>query len=517
MRSTGLIATALVLGAGLVAAPAMAQPKTVLNVGMASADAGKLDPHLSATTPDKALFQWMFNGLVRFKPGSMNIELLEPDLAESWEASSDRKSWVFALRHGVQCHQGYGELTSADVVYSLQRSADPKRSSFSSDYKDFAAVEADGPYTVKITLKNAVPSLLGLVANYHGGNIVCKKAAEELGENFATKPIGTGPFAFQELKSKEATILAANKQYFRGAPKLERIVYRYIPSDASRDLAYQSGEIDMLYGTQSDTWVERMKQLPNTEVMVFEPAELTLLSINVTKPPLDNIKVRQAIAHAINRKEIVKFNGTQVSRAGKSIVPIGYLGFSEDVPLLPYDVNKAKELLKEAGYPNGLTIKMIQTNLPGMLRSMEVVQAQLRRAGITLEFDVVEHATFHANIRKDLSPLVDYAAARFPVADTYLTQFFHSASIVMTPTAVTNFSHCNMADQEIEQARSEPDVAKQKALWKTAQQKLMSAVCAVPMHEALLVWARRSNLDLGYKLEGALSLGPPVIETTQFR
>ena len=127
------------------------------------------------------------------------------------------------------------------------------------------------------------------------------------------------------------------------------------------------------------------------------------------------------------------------------------------MPLLPYDPEKAKALLKEAGYPNGLTIKIIHTNLPGMLAMMEVTQAQLRKVGITLDMEVVEHATYHANIRKDMSPIVHYSAARFPVADVYLTQFYHSRSIVGTPTAVTNFSHCNDADAEIDAARVEPD------------------------------------------------------------
>src|SRR6202007_228633 len=107
-------------------------------------------------------------------------------------------------------------------------------------------------------------------------------------------------------------------------------------------------------------------------------------------------------------------------------------------------------------------------SLPAMLSTMEIVQAQLKRVGINLELQVVDHPTFHAQIRKDLSDVVMYAASRFPVADVYLTQFFHSRSIVQTPTAVTNFSHCGDADQEIDAARVEPDPAKQKALWLAA-------------------------------------------------
>jgi peptide/nickel transport system substrate-binding protein len=120
-------------------------------------------------------------------------------------------------------------------------------------------------------------------------------------------------------------------------------------------------------------------------------------------------------------------------------------------------------------------------------------------------------------IRQDLSPLVYYGAARFPVADIYLTQFFLSRSIVKTPGAVTNFSHCDVADKEIDAARVETDRAKQLALWAEAQKKIVAAVCAVPMFETLQVYARHDNLDYGYKLTGSLSLGPKVTEATHFQ
>ena len=106
------------------------------------------------------------------------------------------------------------------------------------------------------------------------------------------------------------------------------------------------------------------------------------------------------------------------------MVPRGYLGFTKDVDLPAHDIAKAKALLKDAGYPDGLTVKVIQSQLPEMLTAMQVFQAQLKKVGINLDLQVVEHATFHAQIRQDLSPLVYYSAARFPIADVTLTQFF---------------------------------------------------------------------------------------------
>jgi peptide/nickel transport system substrate-binding protein len=495
----------------------LAHAKSQLVIGVGSSDAGRLDPHLAPAYSDKQIFLLLFNGLVRLKPGTADISQIEPDLAQSWTSSADGKQWTFKLRQGVQCHHGFGPLTSEDVVYSLQRAADPKRSSFSADFAAFDKVEALDPQTVQITLKNPVPSLLGLLINYHGGNIVCKKAAEEMGEGFQRKPVGTGPFMFDQYQAQQFTRVVANKDYFRGAPKLESVTVRYIPSDASRDLAFQAGEIDIIYGKQDETWLERIKRLPNTAGVAMEPAELTSIYLNISSPPLDDIRVRQAFAHAIDRNAILKLRGPNTNRAPQSVIPIGNLGFSSDMPLPAYDVEKAKTLLAQAGHKDGLTLKAIQSTLQTLMSTMEAAQAQLKRAGINLVIEPVDHPTYHAQIRKDLSQVVLYQAARFPVADVYLSQFFYSPSTVGSPKAVTNFSHCNVADAEIEQARSATDPEQQKAAWKEAQRKIIEALCAVPVIENLQLWAYRKTVELGYELKGSLNLSVPITETTLVR
>lgn len=492
--------------------PALAD--TVLNIGMAAADIGQIDPHRATTTQDKPVVSWICNGLVRFKPGSASLEQLEPDLATSWDKSADGKTWVFHLRQGVKFHGDWGELTADDVVYSLKRASDPKTSSFSSDYAVIDSIEAVDPLTVKIVLKKPIPSLLGLVANYHGGNVISKKAAEALGADFRTKPVGTGPFMIAEYKSNESLTLVANKAYFRGVPKTDKIVYRFIPADASRDLAFLSGELDIVYGGQDQRWVDRMAKEPNVKVEVVTPAELSILHLNETMKPLDDIRVRQAIAYAIDRKQLAAFKGAATAIPAVSVVPTGYLGTDETAKLFPYDPAKAKELLKEAGYPNGVAVKSIQTSLPTMLTAAQVVQSQLKKVGIDLQLEVVDHQSYHAQIRKDMSGATYYSAARFPVADVYLRQFYYSPSIVGKPTAVVNFSHCAVADAEIEAASVEVDAAKQKELWKTAQQKIIDDVCAVPLYEQLQVWASKTNVDFGYDFKAAIHLGPVITELT---
>ena len=496
--------------------PALAQ-KTTLIVGLASADAGVLDPHINSSTPGKSFLQQVFNGLVRLKPGEISPDQIEPDLAASWTTSPDGKVWTFNLRKGVQCHHNFGEFTSADAVFSLQRAATRATSSFSSDYADFDRVEAVDRHTVRITLKNTIPSLLGVVMNYHGGQMVCKAAVEQLGEEgFRRRPIGTGPFAFAEYVPQQYGKLVAHDQYFRGKPVFREITYRLIPSDSARDLAFQAGELDMIYARQNQASFARLKQMPGVKAYAMNPAEMSVIHLNKTMPPLNDIKVRQAIAHALDRDGIHEFRGRDITRQAVSVVPSGYLGTLANAPLLPHNLQRARQLLTEAGHPNGITIRTIHTTLPGMLTFMEAAQAQLKRAGINLEITPVEHATFHQQIRQNLSQVVHFQAARFPVADVYLSQFFHSRATVGSPTAVTNFSHCSAGDAEIDAARAETNAQKQVALWHEAQRKIINDVCAIPMNESLQLWALKDSLDLGYPIKGALNLGPGVLETSRF-
>lgn len=517
MSKKNILASAISLAALIVTSGAAVAQKTTLNVGLASADVGVLDPHMNSSTPGKGFLQQIFNGLVRLKPGEISPAQIEPDLAESWTSSPDGKVWTFTLRKGVQCHHNFGEFTSADAVFSLQRAGTRETSSFSSDYAAIEKVEAVDKYTVRITLKNQIPSLLGVVMNYHGGQMVCKAAIDQMGQDgFRKKPVGTGPFSFAEYVPQQYGKLVANDTYFRGKPNFREITYRMIPSDAARDLAFQSGELDLYYTRQDQTTFNRVKAMPGVKALAMNPAEMSVIHLNMTIPPLDNIKVRQAIAHAIDRDGIHQFRGRETSRQAVSVVPSGYLGTNAKAPLLPHNIQKAKDLLAEAGHPNGITIKTIHTTLTGMMSFMEAVQAQLKRANINLEITPVEHATFHQQIRQNLSQVVHFQAARFPVADVYLSQFFHSRAIVGTPTAVTNFSHCKVADAEIDAARSETDQAKQVALWEAAQTKIVNEVCAIPVNESLQLWAHRDTFDLGYQVNGALNLAPGILETSKF-
>jgi peptide/nickel transport system substrate-binding protein len=497
----------MLAGAAMIALASGAASAQVLRVGQAGQDMGTTDPHRATATQDKGPLSWTYDGLVRFPPGSADPARLEPDLAQSFERSADGLTYTFRLRPGVRFHDG-SPLEAEDVVFSLRRAADAQRSAFAADYSPLAAVELVDAMTVRVRLKEAVAGALGLFANYHGGLIVSRRA------DAGGQAPGTGPFRLAATGGGQARLVAFD-DHWRGRPALRGVDLRFVNSDATRELAYTANELDLIIGRREQRWVERMRAMPNTVVEVFSPGEFRTLLINRRSPPLDDARVRRAIQHAVDPTAIARFVGLDVATPWPSPVPPGYLGATQEVPRFAPDVNRARALLAEAGHANGLTIRAVVSSISAQQPIMEVIQAQLRRANIRLEMDVVEHATYHARIRQDLSQLTFYGAARYPVADSYLTQFYHSRSAPGRPTMSLNFAHCDAADAEIDAARAEPDEAKQQALWATAQRKILEAGCAIPLFDLRQVWVRRANLNLGYRLEGALNLAPAITHATR--
>jgi len=506
LRSIGILTMVVLFVAAIFSAPANAREQ-VVRVALKASDIRSLDPHYGTTTIDYACIDPMFNALVRFKPGDIDPEKIQPDLAEGWNVSRDGLVWTFYLRKGVKFHKGYGELTAEDVKYSLEKAANKDTSGFAKDFDALDKVEVIDPYTVRLTFKEHVPSVLGILTDYHGGFIVCKKAVEEMGlEKFKTNPIGTGPFMLQDYVPKQKLVAARHEAYFRGRPLLDKVEFWFMPDASSREMAFRKGEIDICEGEREQAWIDKMKKVPGTAVDIFGPGETLTLHFNTSKKPLDDKRVREALAYAINRQELMDFLGKEVTAPLVSPIPTDYLGGTTDVYLYEHDLSKAKDLLKEAGLEKGFTLKKVITEMSDYRRPMEQIQAQLRRIGVDMQMDVIAHSAYHQQIRKDVNPIVLYVCARFPTADPILTQFYHSKSIVGTPTAITNFSHYDKIDDLIEQARRETQVEKQKELWARAQRKILEDAVAYPFCITKFVFARKDYVDLGYQMKSTLTL-----------
>ncbi len=447
-----------------------AEANKILRIAFDAADIKSLDPGFSFGTMDLAHQDMIYDGLLRFKPG--DISVVEPDIAERYTISEDGLELTFYLRKGVMTHPFEGhpdgvEFTAEDVVFSIQKTADPKLSTYSGVFKNFTA-EAIDKYTVRIKLKERVPNIERTFVDYRGGQMVPKKAFETIGATrFKTQPVGTGPFRVKRYVPGQKVVLAAHDQYWRGRPKLDGVEVWLMADVNSREFGLQRGELEVIEGVREQPWIEKMKKLPHTVVDVFGPGEEAFLNFNMAKKPFDNLKVRQALAYATSRKEIRAFIGEDASDPICAQVPPFLPGglTCEEVAkaglLYETDLEKAKALLKEAGYADGFTIEETITERASYRRAIENIQAQWKRVGVTMNLNVVDHPTYHTLIRKDVNPVVLYIAMR-PTADIWLTYFFHSNSIVVTgKNPITNFSHATLIDDLIEAARNETDTAKQ--------------------------------------------------------
>jgi peptide/nickel transport system substrate-binding protein len=508
--------------------PDAAQSAGVLRIGQNASDIASLDPHYATTTQDRSLVDMVFNGLVRYKPGDGST--FEPDLATALPTprmADGKQVWTFQLRKGVMCHPTDGvpsyELTSEDVVYSLQK-ARTRTAAYAADYTGMT-VEAPDAQTVRIMLDKALSPLLFFpkVANYSGGFVVCKRAAEKLGPTaMKTRPVGTGPFMFRSYSPQERVQLVANPAYFRGRPQLDGVDFRYMPDLSSRELALRNGQLDVINGQPDKAWVDKMQGVAGVKVDVFGVGEVAVLHFRTTAPPLDRVEVRRAIAHALDRGEFLALFGRPVAETVYSPVPARFLagGLTREEAAAkgvdyPTDLEKARRLLAQAGFPNGFTLDMSTSEMSGYRILYESMQAQLAKVGIKVNVRVVDHPTMHSLIRKDANPFVIYIAWR-PNADVYLTQFLHSDSIVVSgPKPNTNFSHYNKIDALIERARVETDAAKQAAMWKEAQVKIMEDMVAYPIQYQNQVYARSTAVDYGHELISVLALYPGVTEKTR--
>jgi peptide/nickel transport system substrate-binding protein len=524
---------------GLAGAADLAKEQ-VLNIAFDAGDLKSLDPQKAAATADRAIVDMMFNGLVRYPPG--NQVKLEPDIAESWTMSPDKKVCTFKLRKGVFFHpypgnsNGY-ELTSEDVLFSLKRAANKDTSAYAGEYSGFS-FEAVDPQTVKITIDKPIsdPLFLAKFSNYAGGFIVCKKAIETKGEDwFKTNPVGTGPFKFDSYEPRQKVVMAANPKYFRGAPVLKKVNARFMPDVSSREFGLQTGELDIIEGLKEDKWIEKVSTFKDVKAPTFGPCETQMLFFNMSKPPFNDLRVRKAFSYALSRDIIANFMGKSLA------VPIYSPALATPAPgaltkeealkagvVYDNNVEQAKKLLAEAGFPNGIKTEAIVSEMSSSYQKpMVAIQALVRKAGIDMQVKIVDHASFHSQIRENASPIVYYAAWR-PNVDVYLSQFFHSDSVVVKgKKPITNFSNYGLVDANgdgktdsvdhlIEQARWELNAQKQEVLWKEAQIQILKDAVAVPIIRLKYTFPQKSYVDLGYPLEWSWqTYSPQITEKTK--
>ena len=372
-----LTACAIVLAAGTAAMAA----RTDLVIGVVLEP-----PHLDPTTgaaavTDEIVYANVFEGLTRI---GARGEVL-PGLAESWEISEDGKVYTFRLRSKVKFHDG-SDFEATDVKFSLDRArSDSSTNAQKQLFAQIASVEAVDPTTVRITLKQPQGSFL---YNLGWGDavIVAPESADTNKEN----PVGTGPFIMSSWTKGSSIELTRNRDYWGEPVALEKVVFRIIPDSAAAVTALLSGDVQAFPNMQAGDALAQIEADPRFEVAIGATEGETILAINNRKPPFDQLRVRQAIAHALNREEIILGTTSGLGVPIGSHFSPGNDAYVDLTGTYPHDVEKAKALLAEAGLADGFSATLKLPPPPYARDGGEIIAAELRQIGIQLEIIPVE-------------------------------------------------------------------------------------------------------------------------------
>ncbi len=315
-----------------------------------------------------------------------------PCLAKSWEQIDDT-TFQFHLREGVKFHNG-DTLTADDVVYTIARACTNPGSSSTFKTFDGEATHAIDELTVEIKLKTPDASIYDTLNSQRGG-IVCKRAVEEQGEDaYGRNPVGTGPYKLADWQTGTELDLVANEDYWGEAPKTPNLVYKIITESANRVIEMETGGADLCLNVLASE-VNRLQETEGVRVEMGPSYQYTTITFNMQDPVLSDIRVRQALVYAIDRAAIVKSVYGDTATVADSIMPTTLLGAKTYDDNL-YDVEKAKSLLAEAGYANGLTINFVVQPLEEMQRITEAVQNMWKQIGVTTNVTTAEVAAYLA-------------------------------------------------------------------------------------------------------------------------
>ncbi|MBD2843754.1 ABC transporter substrate-binding protein [Paenibacillus sp. IB182496] len=420
----------------------------------------------------------LFSGLTSYSPSGEII----PDLAESWE-TDDNMTWTFHLREGVQWQKGYGEFTAADVLYSYDRILDPATASpYASEFANVASYEATDDYTVVIKLKSPDANFLHVVANYHQGQIVKQEAVEELGDQFMWNPVGTGPYMIESMKTNSEIVMVRHEDYYRGPAPIERLVFSIIKDDDTAAIALQNGEVDLAMRIERTELLERLEADGFSLNPLYDRA-VNLRIFNTDVEPLGEVKVRQAWAHAVDWASNIAATNPMGDSPTINLLPKWMEVYTDDVPVYDYDPEKAKQLLAEAGYPDGFSVTM-------HVRSVEEIdqleQENLRAVGIDMQFEIVEAAMYN-QIRNDGS--FEVSGRQLPAInpDMILFSYLHPDNIA--PNGLNGARYDNPELTELlEAARAEIDADKRKSLYAQVQRIALTDLPYIPRLSANGFW-----------------------------
>jgi oligopeptide transport system substrate-binding protein len=454
-------------------------------------DPATLDPARISDIYGRSVAQQIFDGLVSFD----HTLAIVPALAEHWTASRDGLTWTFTLRKGVRFHHGR-EVTADDVVFSFTRILDPRLKSSAADVfgvikgaRDFAegrartvsGLVALDPRTVQFTLTEPFAPFVTALAIGHA-KIVPHELVESAGDAFGARPVGTGPFRFVSWERGRSITLAANADYFDGRPRLARVIFRIFPGEPW-DAVYA----EFLKGNLEESPVptrdhDDVVRAPGRQYIRRPLFQLRFYGLNVRAKPLDDVRVRQAIAHSIDRAGLIQdvFQGRY--QLAQAIIPVGTLGYNPGVRPLAYDPARARRLLAAAGHPDGAGLPPVtilsSVRTQKLLEEHERIVKSLAAVGIRAAYEYeTDWPKFSRRLADGKAQMFLYSwNADFPDPDNFLYLLFHSRS----PRNYTGYAN-PAVDGLLVTARNERDPQRRVEFYRKAEQIVLDEAPVLPV------------------------------------
>lgn len=444
----------------------------------------------------------VFDTLVRFAANGTQVE---PGLAESWKVTSDELVWTFKLRRGVRFHDGT-PLDAKAVEFSFQRQLDKKHPYHHGvfEYAEFTlesvkSIEAVGADSVRFTLKASNAPFLAMLAMF--SNAVSSPAAiRKYGKDYFKHPTGTGPFKFVEWVQKDHVTYEANKDYWAGRPCVDRLIIRGIPDNTVRLLEMEKGGIHIMDQTNPPDYA-RIRR--NKDLVLFTGPGLNVgyLAMNVEKEPFNDVRVRRAVNHSVNKPVLVRAFYEGIGQPAKNPMPPTIWGYNDEVKAYEYNPEKAKQLLAEAGYPNGITTELWWPNrarpyLTQPQKIAEALQQQLAKGGIRAKLVTFEWGTYLTKARNGEHPMAILGwTGDNGDPDNFLYVLLDADNAKKGTASNIAFYKSGALHDLLIRAQRTSDQARRTALYRQAQEVIHNDAPWVPLVHAGRVAAYRKQVQ----------------------
>jgi len=431
-----------------------------------------LDPRVGLDAQSERIDDLLFDDLLT-RDEHLNVQ---PGLATSWDIP-DPLTYIFHLRSGVRFHDGR-PLTSKDVKWTFDSLLEGKiRSTKAAAYRLVNHIEIPDDYTVTFHLKEPFSTLLWNLSDGAIGIVPYGSGTE-----ITQQPIGTGPFRFVSAQPDRDVVVERNDDYWGSKPRLKSVRFAVVPDITTRALELRKGSADIAINALTPDMVQTLEDNSQLNVLRAPGTVLSYMAFNLRDPILQDVRVRQALAYAIDRHSILEYLMHGYARAADSILPPQSWAYSADGPRYEHDAGRARQLLDQAGYPtlNGVRFHLtMKTSTDGSTRLLAaVLQQQLRDVGIELEIRTFEFATFFADVTHGAFQMYSLRWIGGNEDPDIFEYVFHSAKI--TPRGANRGFYSNpRVDALIDQARRELDQGTRKELYAEIQRVLADELPAI--------------------------------------